>query len=403
MKKYAMLLILLAVLYQVLASFPRIDIAGAAFLTSCTIYIRADGRVDPPDSPISSLDNITYALLTDIVCSGNQSAIVVERDNIIVDGRGYTVQGVGSGYGIDLTRRINVTIKNVEIKAFFHGIYLWYSLNNSITGNSITACTVSGVRLFRFSRYNAIFKNNMANNANGIGLVDSSGNRIIENNMQYNSVNIELYGSFSNFIYNNNFVINAGQLQVYTFNKNNLSDIWDADYPSGGNYWSNYTGVDLDHDGIGDSWHEIDENNIDHYPLMGMFSDFNATSEYHVQTICNSTVSDFQFNGTAINFNVSGENDTTGFCRICIPTALMNVTYKVYVNDTEVSYNLLPCSNETYSYLYFNYTYSTQEVVIMPEFPSFLILPLFMIATLLAVIVYRRRKVRCEAKISGTP
>jgi len=41
--------------------------------------------------------------------------------------------------------------------------------------------------------------------------------------------------------------------------------------------------------------------------------------------------------------------------------------------------------------------------VIIPEFPSFLILPLFMIATLLAVIVYRRRKVRYEAKISGSP
>ena len=29
--------------------------------------------------------------------------------------------------------------------------------------------------------------------------------------------------------------------------------------------------------------------------------------------------------------------------------------------------------------------------IIIPEFPSFLILPLFMIATLLAVIVYRRK------------
>jgi len=391
MKKYTMLLILLAVLYQVLASFPRIDIAGAAFLTSCTIYIRADGRVDPPDSPISSLDNITYALLTDIVCSGNQSAIVVERDNIIVDGRGYTVQGIGSGYGIDLTRRINVTIKNVEIKAFFHGIYLGYSLNNSIIGNSITACTMSGVRLFRFSRYNAIFKNNMVNNANGIGLVDSSGNRIIENNMQYNSVNIELYGSFSNFIYNNNFVINAGQLQVYTFNKNNLSDIWDADYPSGGNYWSDYVGTDSNHDGIGDSNYTIDADNNDRYPLMGMFSDFNATSEQHVQTICNSTISDFHFNGTAICFNVSGQSGTTGFCRICIPRALMNSTYEVFVNGTKVQCNELICSNGTHAYLYFNYTHSTKEVIIIPEFPSFLILPLFMIATLLAVIVYKRK------------
>ncbi|MCW4042172.1 MAG: hypothetical protein NWE90_00425, partial [Candidatus Bathyarchaeota archaeon] len=33
------------------------------------------------------------------------------------------------------------------------------------------------------------------------------------------------------------------------------------------------------------------------------------------------------------------------------------------------------------------------DFVIVPEFPPFLILPLFMIATLLAVIVYRRKRI----------
>jgi hypothetical protein len=59
----------------------------------------------------------------------------------------------------------------------------------------------------------------------------------------------------------------------------------------------------------------------------------------------------------------------------------------------------LPCSNETYEYLYINYTHSEHTIeisgtTIIPEFPSFLVLPLFMIATLLAVIVYRRK--RCQ-------
>jgi hypothetical protein len=117
-------------------------------------------------------------------------------------------------------------------------------------------------------------------------------------------------------------------------------------------------------------------------------------STFAVIVESNSTLSDFQFNGTAICFNVIGENGTIGFCRICIPTALMNATYKVFVNATEVSCNLLPCSNSTHSYLYFNYTHSTQEVIIIPEFPSFLIMPLFMIATLLAVIIYRKKTLK---------
>ena len=59
----------------------------------------------------------------------------------------------------------------------------------------------------------------------------------------------------------------------------------------------------------------------------------------------------------------------------------------------------LPYSNETYGYLYINYTHSEHTIeisgtTIIPEFPSFLVLPLFMMATLLAVIVYRRK--RCQ-------
>jgi hypothetical protein len=68
--------------------------------------------------------------------------------------------------------------------------------------------------------------------------------------------------------------------------------------------------------------------------------------------------------------------------------------YRVFINGTEIAYTLLPCSNSTHSYIYFNYSHSTQEVIIIPEFPSFLILPMFMTATLLAVIVFRRKRER---------
>jgi len=123
---------------------------------------------------------------------------------------------------------------------------------------------------------------------------------------------------------------------------------------------------------------------------MGMFSDFNATSEHHVQTVCNSSISGFQFNGTAICFNVSGDYGTVGFCRICIPTALMNVTYKVFVNGTEVSCTLLPCSNSTHSYLYFTYNHSTQEVVIVPEFPTWTLILLLLILLTVATAITKR-------------
>jgi len=270
------------------------------------------------------------------------------------------------------------------------GISVDNSSNNTIVENNITGNNDVGIWLLSNSRYNTVTRNNIDNNYDGIKVQMSNYNTVVGNNITRNSD----YGVFlfayiyDNTFYHNNFLGNTYHAGTYIPSVH----IWDNGYPSGGNYWSNYTGVDLDPDGIGDTEHVINENNTDNYPLMGMFSDFKATSEHHVQTISNSSISDFQFNGTAISFNVTGIDDTTGFCRICIPTALMSATYKTFVNGTEVSHTLLPFSNSTHNYLYFTYEHSTQEVVIIPEFPSFLILPLFMIVTLLAVIVYRRKQ-----------
>ena len=295
----------------------------------------------------------------------------------------------GGYYGIYLYDSSNNTVSgNTASSNGDEGIYLDSSSNNAITGNNASN-NQDGIFVGYLSNNNTVSGNTASSNGDeGIYLDYSSNNTVTGNTVSNNQYGIYLQESNNNAIFHNNFMNNTQQ--VYNYSPS-YANFWDDGYPSGGNYWSNYTGVDLDHDGIGDTEHVIDANNKDNYPLMGMFSDFKATSEHHVQTICNSSISDFQYNGTVICFNVTGETDTTGFCRICIPKALMNETYKVFVNGTEVQCNLLPCSNTTHSYLYFTYNHSTQEVIIIPEFPSFLILPLFMATTLLAVIVILRK------------
>jgi len=120
---------------------------------------------------------------------------------------------------------------------------------------------------------------------------------------------------------------------------------------------------------------------------------------YTVDIVSNSTVADFSFNPTEeafIRFNVTGEDGTAGFCKVLIPQDLLWVEdgWAVYVGGQQVDYTVIP--DENYTNLYFTFQHSTQTVEIqgthvITELPSFLILPLFMIATLLAAILYRRK------------
>ena len=125
----------------------------------------------------------------------------------------------------------------------------------------------------------------------------------------------------------------------------------------------------------------------------------------------NSTVSGLTFdtNSQTLSFSVSGESGTEGYARVTIAKALVPDITKLQVQLDGVNYSYFAVSLDDSWLLTFTYSHSAHRVEVylvtnaVPEFPSILILPLFLIATLLAVIIYRRRKVRCEPEISRTP
>jgi parallel beta-helix repeat protein len=246
------------------------------------------------------------------------------------------------------------------------GIALSYSSGNVISDNIISSNKRDGIN-FAFSGVNVISDNIVSSNKrDGVGFYFSGGNVISGNTVSLNQ-NYGMYLDFNsknNTIYHNNFNIN----QVWSIS----SQIWSYTYE--GNYWSNYTEKDLNEDGIGDVPYEINANNQDDSPLMGMFSDFNITLKsetYYVTVICNSTISDFSFEISSaigdrvISFDVAGEDNTVGFCRIAIPTGLMNYSLYVLVDEKEVIPKLLEVSDETYACLYLTYTHSEQSVKII--------------------------------------
>jgi len=231
---------------------------------SGTIYIRADGSLDPPTAPIRREGDL-YTFIDDI-----NEPLVIERDNTIVDGAGYKLEGIGASYskGVDIPGRSNVVICNVDISAFEYGIYLNRSQNTRIIGNNITNGTINSRGIFLDgSSNNAILRNNITNNFIGIQTFSSSPiyssghNNIFENNITNNGYG--LYLGSSNIIVGNNIVRNehwSGGCGVHLgggsdniFFHNNLidndnqadsssSNVGDDGYPSGGNYWSDFEG-----------------------------------------------------------------------------------------------------------------------------------------------------------------
>ena len=287
-----------------------------------TISIKPDGSVEPASAPISSVDNITYTLSSNIY-----SSLIVNRSNVIIEGAGYTIEGNGSGNGINLLNVNCVTIKRINVKGFYHGIYLESVRYSLIWRNNLTANSYDGIRLTKSTR-NVISLNDVTgNNQDGIKLSSSHSNTVSENNIANNNDDgIQLYYSSHNTVYGNN-ITSSGKAGVHinfseennvyenniahnvrygvfmneganencargnnisenkqgihsyhsksntifenNFNSNDVQAfsyiIWNIsqwDNGTTGNYWSDYNGTDFSGDGIGDTQYDIRHENM---------------------------------------------------------------------------------------------------------------------------------------------
>ena len=135
---------------------------------------------------------------------------------------------------------------------------------NTVSGNRGDAITVeSGVEV--------IVKDNIVtdNEGSGVTVRSLSGHDtvIVGNKISGNGVGVSLEHTGLTTIYGNDFLQNT----VQASQESTYGALWDNGLPDGGNYWSDYTGVDENHDGIGDTPYMIDSTHMDRYPLMRPF------------------------------------------------------------------------------------------------------------------------------------
>ena len=189
-------------------------------------------------------------------------------------------------------------IENLNITSLERGIVLGYSSYNKICNNNLNNIGV-GIEISRSDK-NIVYNNTISNNGIGILIpVDGinniiAGNFLIDNQDGFSLNNFMNYMTKENFIIFNNISSSWGGIIIAptpgkknhnvihhnNFLKGNRlakdyigGNVWDDGYPSGGNYWCDYEGIDGNGDGFGDTPYNItnpdDEvTGQDRYPFI---------------------------------------------------------------------------------------------------------------------------------------
>ena len=178
-----------------------------------------------------------------------------------------TVQKVRDGIYLEFSDHINI-INNISTKNVRYGLHFMFS-NNDVYENNTFENNGSGVAVM-FSKQikmrNNNFRKNWGTNSYGLLLKEINDAEIVGNTFEDNSVGITVEGSNRLQYTNNDFINNGWAVKVRgacyenVFKNNNfLYNSFDLSYNSklndnlfDQNFWSGYTGYDLDKNGTGD-------------------------------------------------------------------------------------------------------------------------------------------------------
>jgi len=223
-KRFGLVFVLaFLLLFTVFSAFWNVALVrGADFIT-----INADGSITGT-SNIETSDSGTYTFTGNIT-----GYITVARNNIVIDGAGYTLEGAGDqeDNGIFLSGITNVTIRNTQIVNFEVGVWLFaYSNNNTVTENTFEdndfPIEIS------VSSYNTVSENVLTDNNNGIWLDTANGYGGVSshyNLINGNNITLSFYdaialanGASNNTIIGNNAVNNQYGITIGNLCSDNI-------------------------------------------------------------------------------------------------------------------------------------------------------------------------------------
>ncbi|MFW9919250.1 MAG: NosD domain-containing protein [Candidatus Thorarchaeota archaeon] len=237
------------------------------------------------DVGIETYSNTQKCKIFDNICNENSRGISMQMSRLNEVFENEVVWNTQYGVVIYSPSDDNMIMNN-NLSENPRGVYLSNCPQNHIINNSISASHVSGsygVYVSGGSEGHVIFDNKIQFVNCAIYLKDSLYNTLSYNNLTQNNLSIYLISSNHTTIAHN--LLDGGDdIGLYmesntcdnemTWNVFNDCDINAIDDGSDSlfdyNYWSNYTGIDADSDGIGDTPHPIQgiADNSDAHPVV---------------------------------------------------------------------------------------------------------------------------------------
>ena len=212
----------------------------------------------------------------DITVPANSYGIQIADTDVHFIVRNCYVHGLSSYVGIDLYDCSNGTLEDNNCSSHvIAGISLYSSQNNTLVNNNCSSNVFYGIFLGASNNNTLVNNNCSSSDLWGIYLTFSSNCNNISWNLICNNAEYGVYvltGS-SNRICNNTFIGNNGATGTYDGShaqaRDNGTNNWWNSTDGYGNYWSDWTTPDSNHDGIVDVPYSIagSAGAKDYYPL----------------------------------------------------------------------------------------------------------------------------------------
>ncbi len=300
--------------------------------------------------------------------NGKKVYYLISQNNLIINPSTYPDLGY-----LALVNCQNITATNLEITKNAHGLLLAYTTGATITQNvlkdnsvglGLVASTANyivdndiventrGIQFSNSSASNTISTNNVSGNKEGMFLFSSSQNTFFGNNITNNEIGVGFKVASNNMFRGNFFVDNVDQVydvSEYDTTVTMSTNMWDFSYQVGGNYWSDYTGVDVmsgvgqnqtGSDGKGDTAYIINTKNKDNYPLLPYGSPFgiSVVAPQNKTYTTTDVALDFTVNEATswIRYSLDGQANVTITDNITLSGLAEGVhSVTVYAQDTE--------------------------------------------------------------------